>query len=1020
MKLKTLLVSTVALLCSVGAWADQTSILTSAGWTAVTSLDGLSSGINNNVYVFVDAGASNYFVSKGPGNSDRPKYIALADPFSTPDAVWTLEPRGTNKYAMRNLSSNYYFNSSSNGWQDFMDPSWTSSGTFDFAYASSKFSLTNSSVTDNNYVGPWGDGLSSVTSEQDVACNKPSGSAPGFKIYAMSRSDYAKGYAKAKWASSSSIDVTFLIVNPNIYHTGDRGNMPSGGWTTFGTQKSNGNRVTDNSSTNDVKMEGWYSSENSDMNIDYYQTLNSLANGKYSATATTYDQYNRNSAYLYTYCSTASPDKVKTAMTSTEEAITTPFIEVNNSNNGSVNIGMSFSGWGTWMTADNFKLTFKPYITAVASSYPTDGSLAAEAWYVYTIPMTGDYYFSATSGVVYTTNGDQEAYSASTTAATTKVSFTKDDKVYVKSTSAQTVKIEGRFYLATTVGGVTKWLNKNASGYTYVYDRGLQFVLETSDYTNYQLKFSTGNYLNDVGSNWQTKAEGSNNNDWQLSSVDGGYKLLLKKNTLCELFVKDTSTGLVEITHSTTDGNTWKFVTPDDYANYAALADINDKISAVGILPYADSEKKPSVYNASSASDAATHAASLTTALRAYVESNAMGEGVSATDYTSSILEHSCLAEAINPDDKVEYVSEYWTCARVRVNSGAGYTNSVGTTKEIYFDSTGRFWDNSYANASLSQTVTSLPAGKYLLTVCSRSETGSILTLSANEKNVTGTSIGSTGGVFGNGWNDTSLLCMVGNNGTANISLTGTKGSADHPWFSADNFRLVRIGDLDGVTISETSTSAPSVSTDFEKIILTRTLSNSYWNTFCSPIAIDAATITSIFGEGTQITEFDTSADITDNTLTFKSASSIVAGRPYLIKPANDAPSLVFDGYKVTATEGETVSKGSFKFIGVIPQIALKKTEADESVNYFVNTSNKVVQLSEDGNLKGMRAYFNVGSGVSLVKLFIDGIETGIETIDGLALTPDSKAPIYNLAGQKLSKPMKGVNIINGKKVLVK
>ena len=30
----------------------------------------------------------------------------------------------------------------------------------------------------------------------------------------------------------------------------------------------------------------------------------------------------------------------------------------------------------------------------------------------------------------------------------------------------------------------------------------------------------------------------------------------------------------------------------------------------------------------------------------------------------------------------------------------------------------------------------------------------------------------------------------------------------------------------------------------------------------------------------------------------------------------------------------------------------------------------------------------------------------------------NEEAPIYNLAGQRLSKPVKGINIINGKKVL--
>ena len=45
----------------------------------------------------------------------------------------------------------------------------------------------------------------------------------------------------------------------------------------------------------------------------------------------------------------------------------------------------------------------------------------------------------------------------------------------------------------------------------------------------------------------------------------------------------------------------------------------------------------------------------------------------------------------------------------------------------------------------------------------------------------------------------------------------------------------------------------------------------------------------------------------------------------------------------------------------------------------------------------------------------------GIETIDNEQLIIDNEeAAIYNLAGQRLSKPQRGLNIIGGKKVLIK
>ncbi len=44
----------------------------------------------------------------------------------------------------------------------------------------------------------------------------------------------------------------------------------------------------------------------------------------------------------------------------------------------------------------------------------------------------------------------------------------------------------------------------------------------------------------------------------------------------------------------------------------------------------------------------------------------------------------------------------------------------------------------------------------------------------------------------------------------------------------------------------------------------------------------------------------------------------------------------------------------------------------------------------------------------------------GIETIDNGKREMESDDAIYNLAGQRLSKPQRGLNIIGGKKVVIK
>jgi len=71
------------------------------------------------------------------------------------------------------------------------------------------------------------------------------------------------------------------------------------------------------------------------------------------------------------------------------------------------------------------------------------------------------------------------------------------------------------------------------------------------------------------------------------------------------------------------------------------------------------------------------------------------------------------------------------------------------------------------------------------------------------------------------------------------------------------------------------------------------------------------------------------------------------------------------------------------------------------------------------------RAYFKISDGTPVRAFnlnFGDDTETGIGSINGL--TPDPsllrRGEIYNISGQRLSKPQKGINIINGKKVVIK
>lgn len=88
---------------------------------------------------------------------------------------------------------------------------------------------------------------------------------------------------------------------------------------------------------------------------------------------------------------------------------------------------------------------------------------------------------------------------------------------------------------------------------------------------------------------------------------------------------------------------------------------------------------------------------------------------------------------------------------------------------------------------------------------------------------------------------------------------------------------------------------------------------------------------------------------------------------------------------------------------------ALQKNSSDAS---------KVGLYPYAGELKGFRAFYRKETAQAVAGFSFDTIITGIDGILGTDGTNDGK--IYDLSGRRLNKPVKGLNIIGGKKVLVK
>lgn len=193
------------------------------------------------------------------------------------------------------------------------------------------------------------------------------------------------------------------------------------------------------------------------------------------------------------------------------------------------------------------------------------------------------------------------------------------------------------------------------------------------------------------------------------------------------------------------------------------------------------------------------------------------------------------------------------------------------------------------------------------------------------------------------------------------------------------------------------------------------------WNTLCLPFAVaDAKTAF----DNAELREVDTK-NSHDNTIVFKEATAIEAGKPYLIKWAktpNEVCDFVntFEGVTLVATATPVKVNDAITFTGFYNKATADKLGASVAA---IGAGNKLFKVTS-GEMKGFRAAFvlNPATPAAGIKVVIDGTTTGIEdlVVDGVK----ANGRVYNLNGQYVGNSLNGLQpgiyIQNGKKVVVK
>ena len=145
--------------------------------------------------------------------------------------------------------------------------------------------------------------------------------------------------------------------------------------------------------------------------------------------------------------------------------------------------------------------------------------------------------------------------------------------------------------------------------------------------------------------------------------------------------------------------------------------------------------------------------------------------------------------------------------------------------------------------------------------------------------------------------------------------------------------------------------------------------------------------------------------------------TSLEAYKPYILQKTGEAVS--YNILTTVKTDTETHTDGYAYLTGV-----LTSTTAPAGSYVLQNIGGKIgFYLVAEGEgqqptVGANHCYLTVpaGGGIKEAFFFNEDDATGIKAIDNAQQT--AEGAIYNLAGQRMSKMQKGINIINGKKVL--
>ena len=230
------------------------------------------------------------------------------------------------------------------------------------------------------------------------------------------------------------------------------------------------------------------------------------------------------------------------------------------------------------------------------------------------------------------------------------------------------------------------------------------------------------------------------------------------------------------------------------------------------------------------------------------------------------------------------------------------------------------------------------------------------------------------------------------------------------------------------ITLDENAAEVPIATNEAVELLVKRTIPANQWNTICLPFAMTKEQVYEAFGEDVELAEFweySVNEDITHMEVVFESADldeyGFLANYPYIIKTSKDVNEFKVETILEPNEEDAYCEYSNKRKVYGTFYGTLKSGTVLPANSVFLNGGNFWYSAGKS-KIKAFRGYFDfvhildeatISSQMTLT--FKNGT-TGVETV--VSYSEDDKW--YDLQGREVKKPVRGVYIQKGKKIMVK